>query len=447
MIVPYLAVFLYSCLVKIALPFAGLVSLFSDSVKYQLEGRKAAKSIEARINLAALRRVRERCVVFFCSSAGEYEQAKPVISRLEADDVFCHVFFFSRSGFTFAKARGEKISYSLAPDDCWWTWGGLLSALRPNAAVIIRHEFWPGFMTATSRRCPVFVLDAVLPSMMGREWAFKTRFSAAWKAWLFRFCGVRACTVDASATEYFTKQLQVPREFIFEIGDTKYDRVVERVAGLRETAAERILRMRKMWKGPFPMLVIGSAHQPDVEIILSALALHEAPKLRLVVVPHDLSSNNIVAISNQLREAGKKVESIEDIELLLIDDKSFDCDAVLVDSMGHLSELYGLADLAFVGGAVHAKIHNVLEPAAWGIPITCGMKIDNSQEARLLRDAGLITPSPSPQSLAGTWKQQLLDSKLLERQMQETLCEFAGSSDRFIAVLNEFLRKEAALHA
>jgi len=381
--------------------------------------------------------------VFFCSSAGEYEQAKPVISRLAAQNVFSHVFFFSRSGLDFAAARKETCSYSLAPIDSWYAWSSLFAALRPNAAVVVRHEFWPGFFAATRRWCPLFVLDAVPPAMLGREPWWKSTLSLMWKKWLFQLANVAVFSVGDGGRDYFAKVLGITKDRIPEIGDTKYDRVRERVHQMAGPALTRAQGIRSVWRTrgeERPILVLGSAHMPDVQLVLKALSAASAPKFRLVVVPHDLSSGNLADISHAFRNAGYTYEVIGDVDLLVLDQKAFDADMILVDTMGHLSELYAVADLAYVGGAVHAKIHNVLEPAAWGLPLTSGIRFRNSQEAILLAEKGLLMASDAPNTLAETWLRQLDTRPSWSLAIKEEIVRLSGASDRFVALLQPMFK-------
>lgn len=434
---------LYSLLVEyFFFPALKLAAFVSDHVKKQVEGRREIVSSNVLLEFAARRRKYRSCVLFFCSSAGEYEQAKPVISRLNKEGVFSHVFFFSRSGFDFAVARHETASYSLSPLDSWFMWGEIFAAFRPNLCVVVRHEFWPGFFAASKRWCPVYILDAVPPSMLGRESPIKTNLSKRWKRWLFRFADVRVFAVDSAGVEYFTDVLKVSSDQVPQIGDTKYDRVLERIHDMAERAQKRADAIRVTWsskQGDLPILVLGSAHLPDVELVLRALREDVGFRIRLVIVPHNLSSTNIASISTLLRNFDLSQEMIGDVELLILDGKKLDSDVILVDTLGHLSELYAVADIAFVGGAVHAKIHNVLEPAGWGVPLTSGPRFHNSQEAVSLVNRGLLVPADDPKVLCSVWQKQLRERSRWSHDINQEMIRLAGASDKFLQIIQDKL--------
>jgi 3-deoxy-D-manno-octulosonic-acid transferase len=115
-----------------------------------LEGRTldAAKLAEL-LRAAAPGQAR---LVVFCSSAGEYEQAVPLIETAHQEGgFFVLLVFFSPSGINFIKARGDRYPYILAPLDTQWQWERFFSMVKPEATVVVRHELWPAFLTSARR--------------------------------------------------------------------------------------------------------------------------------------------------------------------------------------------------------------------------------------------------------------------------------------------------------
>ncbi|MCX6126154.1 MAG: hypothetical protein NTV34_15590 [Proteobacteria bacterium] len=389
---------------------------------------------EAIVALARKRRVYKKSVVFFCSSAGEFEQAKPVIWRLERAGVFCHVFFFSRSGYSFAQARKEITSFCLAPWDVVWSWGGILSALAPSASVIVRHEFWPGFIGAARNWGPLFLLDAVTPSRLNREPGWKTNLSTRWKRFILLWANIRVFTVDKPGTDFFVNRVGCLAQSVNQIGDTKYDRVVERTA---QISGHENQGSHSFWAASSrPVLIVGSAHLPDLELVLNACSLNSAPKLHVLVVPHDVSSSNISLMCAKFKRMGWAYELSSELKSLSGEHPQLTPNvALIVDSIGQLSELYKGSDLAFVGGAVHAKVHNGLEPAAWGIPLTSGILINNSQEALHLCERRLLVASNDPQKLIETWHAQISGRDQWSKALREEVLDLTGASEKFFTFL------------
>ncbi|MCX6117333.1 MAG: hypothetical protein NT027_07320 [Proteobacteria bacterium] len=416
-------------------PILNIAKIFSDRVKRQLQGRADASSTKFLIELATLRMKAKNCAVFFCSSAGEFEQAKPIIDRLQKANVFTHVFFFSRSGVEFAEARQEESSYSLSPLDIMWTWGAIFSVLRPKTVILVRHEFWPAFLMAARQWATIALINGVPPSMLGREPKIKTKASAFLKKLLL---GPQAkiYTVDQEGQDFYANTLGYKSSHLKIVGDSKYDRVFERVEHLRETSLETNTQLKKFWMGSKPILILGSAHLPDLNFILETLRHPKAPKVKLLVVPHDLSSRNIIDMTRLLKENNLISELYSEVEVLLLDKKQIESDAIVVDTLGRLSELYGVADLAWIGGAIHSKIHNVLEPAAWGVPMSSGTRYQNSQEAKILKEEGLLFCTNSRDQLIDKWHEQLQVASETGHSLTRVIKKFCGTSESIIRDLN-----------
>lgn len=421
----------YSSVMRfIAWPLAKVGSLLSDSLERQTHGR--VMSPEQILEMARKRRRHARCVIFFCSSAGEYEQAKPLLDRFHEQEVFTYIFFFSQSGMEFAHARQEKSAYALAPIDAVWSWGPIFAALRPDAVMVVRHEFWPAFLWTAAQWCKIYIIDAVPPAMLGREFCLKTYASALSKRMMLGPDAV-AYTVDASGSKYFKSKLKFSNRQIHECGDTKYDRVIERVTLLRAASAEKAAALRALWNdSSTPILIIGSAHVADMEVILPALKLLKT-KIRLLVVAHDISSRNLSRISDMITLSGRTSEMMSEVDTQMLDSRKTEQDSIVVDSMGRLSELYAIGDLAWVGGAIHAKIHNVLEPAAWGLPISAGPRYKNSQEAKYLVERGAIQIADEPKAAAAIWQKQIEHADEYRVRVSAELHKMSGASDRIVS--------------
>ena len=313
-------------------------------------------------------------ILFFCSSAGEFEQARPVMdlaqSRLGLHPM---VLFLSRSGLDYVRARGEKVRAALAPPDTVWRWRQFDARHRIKAAVVIRHEWWPAFLNVFSSRVPVLLIDAVRPA--GSP---ESRLKNLGRGYLARNFS-RVCTVDSATSDFFTTRFGVDPALVRATGDTKYDRVADRAASTR--ISEDLLAEVKGFSNGRNILVCGSIYDADLELITAAWG--KDPGLNrnwaVIAAPHHVDPGTTNRLNQQVRQAG--------------------CDFLLVPRMGVLAELYSLADAAWIGGACHNKVHNVLEPASHGIELACGMKFKNSAEAVELHRTGLLRAVEKPDDL------------------------------------------------
>ena len=424
-------ILLWSLLVRWFIwPAFRVMALVSDRVRDQIKGRRLDS--KSPVELARLRRRFADCIVFFCSSAGEYEQAKPLIDRITKDEnVLCHVIFFSVSGAKFIKARQDTVSWSLSPPDDASAWGAVFAALRPSKTIIVRHELWPAFLWVASQWGQVCVLNAVVPALLGRQSEWKERLNLTAKAWLLWFVDL-ICVVSQADFDFFERRLFVPKGQLLITGDTKYDRVIERA----ERSSDGLITLRHFFREHWTpqdteaLLIGGSVHVADVELLLDAMTGVEMKRIKLILVPHDVSSGNIAKIFDLTRLRGFSSELLSEIRNADFKLGAAHPRIIIVDEMGRLSDLYSVADLAWVGGAMHAKVHNVLEPAAWGVPVSCGPRFENSQEAVALHDAGLLFVPQDPDH----FRQHVIETSsslsILGQNTKSFARNMAGASDK-----------------
>jgi 3-deoxy-D-manno-octulosonic-acid transferase len=413
-------------------PSLYVLALVSDRVRDQLQGRPRAKNLA--VDLATIRRKFDDCVVFFCSSAGEYEQAKPIIDRLAAQPhVLCHVVFFSVSGIKFLRARKDKVSCTLSPMDDVFEWGTIYAALRPSVTVVVRHELWPAFLWIASEWSRVVVINAVVPAFLGRQSQLRESINLLAKAWLLRFVDL-VCVVSKKDQDFFLGRLGLFSNKIQITGDTKYDRVLERAAASEKHADKLRDIFRKTWRptGTEITLIAGSIHLPDVDVLLDALNDSMMSQIKVIMVPHDVSSANVAKIFDKIKTHGQTVELFSEIKIAEFKFPDLHPRFIIVDELGYLFDLYAVADFAWVGGAIHDKVHNVLEPCAWGVPVSCGPRMDNSQEAVALRSDNLLICSDDPSEVREGWRRILQSIQSHGSNVRRFAQAMGGASERVV---------------
>lgn len=415
-------------------PLGRILGLVSDRIRDQLKDRRPL--INSAVKLASMRRGFDDCAVFFCSSAGEYEQARPVIDRLTSKgNIFCHVIFFSSSGPKFVSARNDQISWSLAPLDDIFEWGTIFAALRPSVTFIVRHELWPSFLWIAAEWSKIVVINAVVPSMLGRQSQLWESLNLMAKAWLLRFVDI-VCVVSKTDMQFFTTRLGLPASKLQVTGDTKYDRVLERAEtiGARSARLHDVFRHKWNLPGADRILIGGSVHLPDVDLITDAIKDARLDRIRVLLVPHDISSANVAKIFEMISNRGFSVELFSEIKSAEFNFPQPHPRVVIVDELGRLFDLYSVADLAWVGGAAHDKVHNVLEPAACGVPVSCGVKMENSQEAVAMRASGLLHPAANSDAACEVWLRALSDLEALGQKTKKFAESMAGAATRVIKI-------------
>lgn len=375
------------------------------------------RKIEAP-NLFAIESARAHksfCVIFFCSSAGEYEQALPVAQRLiENKNIYVHFFFFSTSGSNFAKLRHETIPFSLAPIDTFKNWQKLLRVLNPDLTIIVRHELWPCFLYSVKKFGPTFLINASL----------KTHKNLFFKKILFEFID-KIFTVSEQETLNFKDHFSRLRSKFKTVGDSKYDRVLERVSLIKnKNNYVPFSNSRQKLR-----LIVGSGWEQDCDLALKSLVVYKAKQqrsLQIILAPHQPTASFITLLKQECERYQLSWTILKNLK------EQEAADIIIVDKIGILFELYGECDLAFVGGGMHHQVHNVLEPAAFGLPLAFGPLYYNSHEACDLVTGQLATVVHNPDEFIG-WMKLALARGSKDLNLQSFIEAKAGASPRLLA--------------
>jgi len=353
-------------------------SLFNNKIK---EGRKGRKKLFENliIDLAGIDRTK-KLIWFHSSSLGEFEQAKPVIEELKKSyNLNILVTFFSPSGYLNSLRYPFADVVSYLPVDKKEDMKRFINLVKPNAVVVMRYDVWPNMIWELERRkIPLFLIDATLREKSKRLLPVLRSFSKN------VFSGfTKILTVSKNDMENF-KKMGIDPGVLECVGDTRYDRVLSKSIEAKEKQLikNEIIKNKKI-------LILGSSWEADEEVILPAVIklLGKDENVMVILAPHEPSVLRLEKLEHYF---ARNYQTVRFSHLNNYKDERI----ILVDSIGILLSLYNYADVAFVGGSFKQGIHNVLEPAVYGVPIFFGPKIENSYEARLLVKKGgaEITP-------------------------------------------------------
>ena len=344
-------------------------------------------------------------------SVGEGLQARPVLewARRERPDLQVVYTCFSPSAERFAAelvARGLADHADYLPFDVAGDVDAVRAALRPSALVFAKLDVWPVLVArARARGVALGMVSATLAesSSRGRGVA-----GALLRDAYASLDAVGAISADDARR---LVALGVPPARVRVTGDTRFDQVWARARAAAEPERRTTFPLAALSTGAGAArftCVAGSTWPADEAVLLPAwTALREggSAPLRLVLAPHEPTSAHLAPLAAWAERAGLRCATLGAIER---GEGTGDVDVVLVDRVGVLGDLYAVADAAFVGGGFHAAgLHSVLEPAAFGAPVTFGPRHANSREAGLLVREGGATNVPDASALAavlGRWQ-------------------------------------------
>lgn len=341
-----------------------LASPFDKKIREGIRGRKRLYE-DLIINLSGLDRSKN-LIWFHSSSMGEFEQAKPIIEQIKRNvEINVLVTFFSPSGYknSLKYPHADVISY--LPFDDVGKSKRFISLVRPSAVIFMRYDFWPNVLWILNQlKIPTFIVDATMKVDSRRKWPIAKQFHDS----LFKNF-LRILTISEKDKESF-KDFNISDEILEVVGDTRFDRVYQKSieAKRKNLFREEIIKNKKV-------LVLGSTWEADDEIILPAIKklFKYTNDVLVVIAPHEPTTKRLEELEYALKD-------ISNIRFSFKNDYK-DEKIILVDSIGILLTLYYYADIAYVGGSFKVGIHNVLEPAVYGIPVIFGPRNKNSQEA------------------------------------------------------------------
>ena len=330
----------------------------------------------------------QRCLWVHAVSVGEVNVAAPLVAALRARAPETPVLVTTTTPTGSASVRalwGKDVHHVYLPYDLPGAVRNFLDHFQPRLAVVMETEIWPNlFAELRARAVPVLIANARLSERSLRGY----RPIAALVRAALSNVDVVAAQSNADADRY--RRLGAPAKRIHLTGNIKYDLPVP--AGLATQAAG----WRRGW-GERPVWIAASTHPEEEAAMLAAhrAVLQAHPRALLLWAPRHPERFGPVAADAE--RAGFKVATRRRDRLPAADTQVF-----VVDTLGELMAFFAAADQAFVGGSLQEiGGHNVLEPAALGVPALVGPHTFNFQEITdLLVAAGAVLRVRDAESLA-----------------------------------------------
>ena len=396
-----------------------IVSVFKKKIRTGISGRRR---IFEDLILNQLTLDTSKIIIWFHSSSlGEFEQAKPIIEKLKKEtNVNIVVSFFSPSGYENSKKYPYADIITYLPFDSKWRAKRFIEIIAPSMAVFMRYDIWPNHIwTLRQKRIPILLVDATMKRNSPRKFPLLRSFHK----YLFDDF-TKILTVSEEDAEGF-KSFKCKNVQIKVVGDTRFDRVYSRSIASRESKIinKEILINKKV-------LVAGSTWQQDEDVLIPSFLklLKFDDRALMIIAPHEPTILNLEKLENEFSGQASylRLSNINNYKNEKI---------IIVDSIGILSILYSYADVAFVGGSFKINVHNVLEAAVYGIPVLFGPKIDNSQEAKNLLEAGGGILINDKRNFYKTLRKLFSDETLMEvvgNKSFEFVNKNVGTTDRII---------------
>lgn len=373
-----------------------------------------------------------------CASVGEVQAARPLIEAL-LERYPCHHLVVTTMTATGAErvhalieakrqvGQAGRLQHHFVPLDFPGASRRFVSRLKPHMAIFFETEIWPNLLAACHRHgVPTAVVNGRLSPRALRGYR---RLRPLMAAALGQLQWLAAKSRDDAERFH---ELGMPAMRTEVVGSLKYDLTPD------EASSEGSRRLCTRL-GARPVWVAGSTHPGEEEQVLEAHARlrQHYPGALLILVPRH--PQRFEAVARLCREHGMVLACRSWNEWP--DERTA---VYLGDTMGELLMLYGAADLAFVGGSlVPVGGHNLLEPAAMGVPVLTGPELANfSDVAETLRQGKALVEVTNSSALADTLVSLFLDEAERHRLAEAGLAVVAanrGALERTMAGLAQWI--------
>lgn len=352
--------FAYNIIVFIAGYLLKVVSVFSPKIKLFVAGRKEVFTI-----LGQKIKPSDKTIWFHAASLGEYEQGLPVIEKIK-EKYPSHkiiVSFFSPSGYEVRKNNTISEATVYLPLDTKKNAQEFLRLVHPDFVFFIKYEYWLNYLSELKKQnTPTYLISGIFrPNQMFFKW----------------YGGFYRKALDTFT--YFFVQNQNSKDLLLQLGKTNVsvsgDTRFDRVAAILEK--DNTLEFISQFKNNTLTIVIGSSWPKDENLLVDFInTQHHA--LKFIIAPHNIKPTQIEQLKNSLTKKTVLFTEKENKNLS-------DYDVFIIDTIGILTKIYSYADIAYVGGGFgNPGVHNILEPATFGVPIVIGPNYSHFAEATAL---------------------------------------------------------------
>ena len=369
-------------------------------------------------------------VWFHCASVGEATGLAAVIDGFAKRHPDCQVLVttMTETGLAYVRQHVPRARYfGLAPLDAPFIVRRVFRRVRPRALLLLEGELWPGMLgAAAAHGCPVALVNG---RMSDRSLA-RNRFVKPLFRHMMRRLAVMGVQHALDGERFITFGADPSRVRV--IGNVKFD-----LAAGQKGPGREALRRELGLSTSEPVIMAGCPRPMEEEraVLAAFVRVRERyPETKMIWAPRHLQ--RIPPAEQMMKAAGLRTARRTRM--------GGPADVIILDTMGELAVMYAAADMAFVGATlVPLGGHNLLEPAACGIPVLFGPHTENvrASAAALLRTGGGMVVHDGDE-LAQHWLELLEDPRKRAQTgaaARQAVSECAKAVDRTLDVVDRWI--------
>lgn len=350
----------------------------------------------------------DNVVWFHCASLGEFDQGIPVMQALKekSPSTFLIVTFFSPSGMEHYHKRQHSADWvGYLPLPTPKNAQRFIHYFQPKKVFFVKYEFWDNFLVSAKK---INAETYCISANFRKKHRFFGAFGFLFRPTLFLFDKI---FVQNETSRKLLETIGYKNGIL--AGDTRIDKVLENKQKIeKDEVVSTFLNGEKA-------IILGSSWTVDEE--LWKKYIDQNPQQKFIIAPHDISENHIQAITKLFPSATRYTDT-----------KKIETNILIIDCIGKLSNLYQYALLAYIGGGFTGKLHNILEPAVFQIPIIIGTKHERFPEAQQLINKGVVKTFSNSDELAEIIEKQMLNQEIIAKNAQDYFDENKNVAERIV---------------
>lgn len=389
--------FLYNIIITLADFLLKIIALFNPKMKLFVAGRKTIfETLSQKIKSS------DKTIWFHAASLGEYEQGLPVIEKIKEKFPSHKIVltFFSPSGYEVRKNNTVADATVYLPMDTKRNAQKFLKLVHPVMAFFIKYEYWPNYLNQLKKEnTPTYLISGIFRE---NQLFFK------WYGQFYRNA--------LNSFTYFFVQNEASKNLLLQLGKTNVavsgDTRFDRVATILEK--DNTLDFISQFKNDKLTIVIGSSWPKDEDLLIEYIN-STSQNVKFIIAPHNIKAEQIQQLKSRITKKTVLFSEKENKNLA-------EFDVFIINTIGILTKIYSYADIAYVGGGFgNPGVHNILEPATFGVPIVIGPNFSHFAEAMALVNLEGCISITKPNELKTIFNTLISDKTI--RTEKGTICK------------------------
>ena len=320
------------------------------------------KTIKSSKNKIQKNSKNKKVVHFHAASMGEFEQLQPILKKMDRSQFFILLSFFSPTGYQHENKTQLADAVCYHPFDFIWSAWGFFRSMKIKYYITTRNDLWPNHLFIAKK---LGINTILINANIYQESHYKSFFLKN----IFKYILNQFNMILTGSQRLKNNLMQlVSEKKIHVTGDSRIDRVLNRKRAQKENFLPNVYKKSKT-------IILGSIEKTDYDILFSSFekfypngqSTLKKNNHRIIIVPHEINSNNLDIIHRNLKKLGFD-------PIYYDDDNLEESRVVIINVLGILADLYQYSDLAYVGAGFNAGVHSVMEPATYANAISFGPK-------------------------------------------------------------------------